>query len=148
MKPFIVSLIGLLLIPACECAEWYTALVSNVDDETFYYHSNVWFNSTPFNTETSNVDNALFQSYSTVYVERVRITLDGTLSATCGSSCVLTFIVPPSHFGKYTLMHLVTNDGGVELIDTRKVNWVMFITRFVVSITLRTEKHGSKLFSL
>jgi hypothetical protein len=124
MKQLISLSIALIFSVLCESSEWYTALTSNVDDDTFYYYSDVWFNSTPFNTKTSTIDNALFLSYSTVYVEKVRITLDGTSSGTCGSSCVLTFIVPPSHFGKYTLMDLVTNDGGVELIDSRKIDWV------------------------
>lgn len=115
-------LLGLLTVS--ESAEWFTALTSNVDDETFHYYSPVWFNSTPFNTDTYEVDNALFESYSTVFVEQVRITLDGTSDGSCGSSCTLTFALPPTHYGKYTLMDLVTMDGGVEMIDLRGVEWV------------------------
>lgn len=148
-----VMLLKLLVLCAyfglSESAEWWTALTSNVDDSTFYYYSDVWFNSTPFNTATSDVDNALFESYSTVYVERVRITLDGTTDGSCGSACVLTFVVPPQHFGKYTLMELVTDDGGTELIDTRGYNWVCdcnISQPFCYVIFVVIERQRCKLF--
>jgi hypothetical protein len=105
-------------------SQWYPALVSNIDDTTFHYYSDVWFNSTPFNTQSSTTKNALFASYSTIFVEKVRITMDGTTGKTCGSSCTFTFSLPEAYSGKFTLMELVTTDGGIDMVDDRKISWV------------------------
>jgi hypothetical protein len=105
-------------------AAWTTALTSNIDDTTFHYYSDVWFNSTPFNTQFSATKNALFESYSTVFVEKVRITMDGTTGKTCGSSCTFTFSLPEAYSGRFTLMELVTTEGGIDMVDDREISWV------------------------
>jgi hypothetical protein len=112
------------LLKTVSGAQWYPALVSNIDDTTFHYYSDVWFNSTPFNTQSSTTKNALFASYSTIFVEKVRITMDGTTGKTCGSSCTFTFSLPEAYSGRFTLMELVTADGGIDMVDDRKISWV------------------------
>jgi hypothetical protein len=114
----------ILLIHSVSDAAWTTALTSNIDDTTFHYYSDVWFNSTPFNTQFSATKNALFESYSTVFVEKVRITMDGTTGKTCGSSCTFTFSLPEAYSGRFTLMELVTTEGGIDMVDDREISWV------------------------
>ena len=109
-------------------SQWSTALVSNIDDSTFYYYSPVWYNSTPFNTQSSTTKNALFASYSTIYVEKIRITMDGTLDKSCKTACVFTFSLPDDYSGRFTLMQLVTTEGGIEATDDRKISWVIHIS--------------------
>lgn len=104
--------------------EWYTALTSNIDDTTFHYYSDVWYNSTPFNTKYSTTKNALFEAYSTIYVEKVRISMDGTTDKSCGTRCTFTFSLPESYAGRFTLMELVTTDGGIDMTDERDIAWV------------------------
>lgn len=122
---WILSLISLLR-SILSTSEWHTALVSNIDDNTFHYYSNVWYNSTPFNTKSSTTKNALFQSYSNIYVEKIRITMDGTTDKSC-TTCTFTFSLPEDYSGRFTLMELVTTEGGIETTDDRKITWVFFI---------------------
>jgi hypothetical protein len=123
--PFLLAIaLSWFSLKAISAAEWYPALVSNIDDTTFHYYSDVWFNSTPFNTQSSTTQNALFDSYSTIFVEKVRITMDGTTGKTCGSSCTFTFSLPEAYSGRFTLMELVTTDGGINMVDDRKISWV------------------------
>jgi hypothetical protein len=126
-----LSLLLLALYPSFStAAQWFPALSSNIDDDTFHYYSNVWFNSTPFNTQFPNTKNALFESYSTIYVEKIRITMDGTTDKSCGTQCTFTFSLPESYAGRFTLKELVTTDGGIDLKDDRDISWVRLINFF------------------
>jgi hypothetical protein len=121
----IFQLVWLMIsLRVISAGEWFPALSSNVDDDTFHYYSDVWFNSTPFNTQYPNTKNALFESYSTIYVEKVRITMDGTTDKSCGTQCTFTFSLPESYAGRFTLKELVTTDGGIDLKDDRDISWV------------------------
>ena len=105
---------------------WSTALVSRVDDETFHYDSSVWTEGIPFNEAESSTQNALFSAYSSVFISKIRITMDGSGDGSCGNRCVFTFDVPDRFAGKHSLRDLVTLDGGVELkqSDSTSVDWV------------------------
>lgn len=120
----VVGLILGLFGQIAATSSWLTALTSNIDDGTFYYNSPVWFNSTPFNTQSSTTKNALFSSYSTIYVQKIRITMDGTTDKSCGTRCIFTFSIPESYSGKFTLKDLVTLEGGLEISDDRGILWV------------------------
>jgi hypothetical protein len=112
----------------------------------------VWFNSTPFNTQYPNTKNALFESYSTIYVEKVRITMDGTTDKSCGTQCTFTFSLPESYAGRFTLKELVTTDGGIDLKDDRDISWVCSffllscIFRFIFMVF--TDQHQGQLFQI
>jgi hypothetical protein len=122
MATVLMWMISLQVIAAS--SQWFPALSSNIDDDTFHYYSDVWFNSTPFNTQYPNTKNALFESYSTIYVEKIRITMDGTTDKSCGTQCTFTFSLPESYAGRFTLKELVTTDGGIDLKDDRDISWV------------------------
>jgi hypothetical protein len=156
----IFQLVWLMIsLRVISAAEWFPALSSNVDDDTFHYYSDVWFNSTPFNTQYPNTKNALFESYSTIYVEKVRITMDGTTDKSCGTQCTFTFSLPESYAGRFTLKELVTTDGGIDLKDDRDISWVplSFIPLHSISrlsflfSSLRlklTDQHQGQLFQI
>lgn len=129
----IYFLFNLFLEYSFSISTWQTALTSNIDDGTFYYYSNVWYNSTPFNTQSSTTKNSLFSSYSTIYVEKIRITMDGTTDKSC-KTCSFTFSLPQDYSGRFTLMDLVTTEGGIEMTDDRKITWVknIFILLFIL----------------
>ena len=124
MVATLLVVVGLLLPVLQALPQWNIALSSRVDDQTFYYSSPVWNSTSSFNTSSYLTNNALFPSYSSVYVQKIRITMDGTSSKTCGSNCVFTFSVPSEYSGKFTLRELVMMEGGVELLDDRNIKWV------------------------
>ena len=93
---------------------WELAIVSNVNDRTFHYFSDSWTSGTPFGTDDlTDTKNALYPSYTTTYVESIKIWMDGSLSGTC-TTCTYEFVLPDEYKGKYTLQELVTLDGGVS----------------------------------
>jgi len=105
-----------------EYDSWYTAIVSNVNNDDFYFHSPNWKNGTVFGTNTSDSTNAMFDAYSTIYVKQVMIDMDGTVDGSC-TTCAHVFNLPSSHYGKYTLSELVNLDGGVELEHEENYEW-------------------------
>lgn len=108
---------------------WSTAIVSRIDDSTFHYDSHVWTDGIPFNEDSASTNNALFASYASVYVSKIRINMDGSGDGSCGNRCIYTFDVPDRQAGRYTLKDLVTLDGGVELkpSDKNAPDWVGYI---------------------
>ena len=97
--------------------DWNLVLVSNVNDGTFYYDSDVWTNGIPFNDNDNNDDdagdqNALFSAYTTIYVESIKMYMDGTKDGSC-TTCTYEFNLADEYRGKYTLQQLVTMGGGV-----------------------------------
>ena len=108
----LVHRVAFRLLPA---ASWELVLVSNENNDDFKYFSERWTTGTPFNTgDTTDTKNALFPAYTSIFVEKVRIEMDGTASGTCGSACSHVFALPDAYKGKYTLQELVTMGGGVR----------------------------------
>ena len=133
----IVLLVSSYLLYAAQAASssstpsytWYNVISNQVNDATFYYDSNVWFNSSALNGNCAGcfsgttARNAKTSFYSTIYVQKIKVTMAGSVAGVANS---YDFDLPSYHAGKFTLMDLVTMDGGVALKPSGS-SWVGFV---------------------